>query len=182
LNFQPGVVVGSNTGGGVQVHGSRDRAFNFTLDGIDINDSTAGGSNFTPLRPNPESIQEFQIITSNPTAEQGRSSGAQVTFVTKSGTNEFHGNVFEFYQTPRFNAKSYPETIATYCKRPIRSTYFWRKLWRPTSRSRLGDEGRKPGWLRDKAFFFLNLQMLRAYDSALVNRTVYTQRARDRLL
>jgi hypothetical protein len=65
-NFQPGVVVGSNTGGGVQVHGSRDRAFNFTLDGIDINDSTAGGSNFTPLRPNPESIQEFQIITSNP--------------------------------------------------------------------------------------------------------------------
>ena len=179
LNFQPGVVVGSNTGGGVQVHGSRDRAFNFTLDGIDINDSTAGGSNFTPLRPNPESIQEFQIITSNPTAEQGRSSGAQVTFVTKSGTNEFHGNVFEFYQTPRFNAKSYPETIARTAKGQFVQHIFGGSFGGPLPDLGWGDEGRKPGWLRDKAFFFLNLQMLRAYDSALVNRTVYTQRARD---
>src|ERR1041385_1006503 len=46
LNFQPGVVTGGNTGGAVNVHGSRDRAFNFTLDGIDINESTAGGSDF----------------------------------------------------------------------------------------------------------------------------------------
>src|SRR6185312_587087 len=45
LNFQPGVVIGGNTGGAVNVNGSRDRAFNFTLDGIDINESTAGGSN-----------------------------------------------------------------------------------------------------------------------------------------
>ncbi|MEO7672988.1 MAG: carboxypeptidase-like regulatory domain-containing protein, partial [Pyrinomonadaceae bacterium] len=64
LNFQPGVANGANSGGGVHVNGSRDRAFNFTLDGIDINESTAGGSNFTPLRPNPDSIHEFQIVTS----------------------------------------------------------------------------------------------------------------------
>src|SRR6185295_9201026 len=86
LNFQPGVVIGGNTGGTVQVNGSRDRAFNFTLDGIDINESTAGGSNFTPLRPNPDSVQEFQVVTSNFTAELGRNSGAQVTLVTKSGS------------------------------------------------------------------------------------------------
>ncbi|HEX9962706.1 MAG TPA: carboxypeptidase regulatory-like domain-containing protein, partial [Pyrinomonadaceae bacterium] len=73
LNFQPGVVFGGNTGGAVNVHGSRDRAFNFTLDGIDINESSAGGSNFTPLRPNPDSVEEFQIVTSNFTAELGRS-------------------------------------------------------------------------------------------------------------
>ena len=47
INFQPGVVTGANTGGGIHVHGSRDRAFNFTLDGIDINETSAGGSNFT---------------------------------------------------------------------------------------------------------------------------------------
>jgi len=64
LTYQPGIETGANTGGGVHVNGSRDRAFNFTLDGIDINESTAGGSNFTPLRPNPDSIQEFQIVTS----------------------------------------------------------------------------------------------------------------------
>src|SRR6185369_4468853 len=112
LNFQPGVVIGGNTGGAVNVNGSRDRAFNFTLDGIDINESTAGGSNFTPLRPNPDSVQEFQVVTSNFTAELGRSSGAQVTLVTRSGTNDFHGNVFEYYRTPRLDAKSYPNTIA----------------------------------------------------------------------
>lgn len=177
LNFQPGVVVGSNTGGGVQVHGSRDRAFNFTLDGIDINDSTAGGSNFTPLRTNPESIQEFQIITSNPTAEQGRSSGAQVTLVTKSGSNEFHGNVFEFYQTPRFNAKSYPETIARSAKGQFVQHIFGGSFGGPIPYPKPNDT-QMFRFLRDKAFFFLNLQMLRAYDSALVNRTVYTQQAR----
>ena len=111
LNFQPGVANGAPTGGGVHVNGSRDRAFNFTFDGIDINESTAGGSNFTPLRPNPDSIQEFQIVTSGFTAELGRSSGAQVTFVTRSGTNDFHGNIFEYYQTPRFLARSYAANV-----------------------------------------------------------------------
>src|SRR5829696_1683243 len=110
LNFQPGVVFGGNTGGGVHVNGSRDRSFNFTLDGIDINESSAGGSNFTPLRPNPDSIQEFQVVTSGFTAELGRSSGAQVTFVTRSGTNQFRGNAFEYYQTPDFLANSYANT------------------------------------------------------------------------
>src|SRR5215211_3129065 len=95
LNFQPGVVFGGNTGGAVNVNGS-----------------TAGGSNFTPLRPNPDSVQEFQVVTSNFTAELGRSSGAQVTLVTKSGSNDFHGNAFEYYRTPALDAKSYPITIA----------------------------------------------------------------------
>jgi hypothetical protein len=111
--FQPGVTPDANTGGGVHVHGSRDRAFNFTLDGIDINETSAGGSNFTPLRTNPDSITQFQVVTGNFTAELGRSSGAQVTLVTKSGTNEFHGNLFEFYQTPRFHANEYQNTINT---------------------------------------------------------------------
>lgn len=111
INFVPGVVNGANTGGGVHVNGSRDRSYNFTLDGVDINESSAGGSNFTPLRPNPDALQEFQVVTSNFTAELGRSSGAQVTFVTRTGTNNFHGTLFEFYQTPRFNAKDYNNTI-----------------------------------------------------------------------
>ncbi|HVF85948.1 MAG TPA: carboxypeptidase regulatory-like domain-containing protein, partial [Pyrinomonadaceae bacterium] len=113
INFQPGVVTGSNTGGGIHVHGARDRAFNFTLDGIDINETSAGGSNFTPIRTNPDSLTEFQVVTGNFTAELGRSSGAQVTLVTRSGTNEFHGNLFEFYQTPRFHANEYQNTINT---------------------------------------------------------------------
>jgi hypothetical protein len=164
LNFQPGVVFGGNTGGGVNVNGSRDRAFNFTLDGIDINESTAGGSNFTPLRPNPDSVQEFQIVTSNFTAELGRSSGAQVTFVTRSGTNQFHGSLFEYYQTPDFNSRSYPETIAKSTKGQFVQHIFGGSVGGPI--------------VKDKLFFFVNLQMLRASDTALVTRSVYTQSAR----
>jgi hypothetical protein len=164
LNFQPGVVFGGNTGGAVNVHGSRDRAFNFTLDGIDINESTSGGSNFTPLRPNPDSVQEFQIVTSNFTAELGRSSGAQVTLVTKSGTNDFHGNIFEFYRTPRLDAKSYPVTIAGTAKEQFVQHIFGGSVGGPI--------------IKNKLLFFTNLQLLRAYDTALVTRTVYTPQAR----
>jgi hypothetical protein len=180
LNFQPGVVFGGNTGGSVNVNGSRDRAFNFTLDGIDINESTAGGSNFTPLRPNPDSVQEFQVVTSNFTAELGRSSGAQVTLVTKSGSNDFHGNLFEYYRTPRLDAKSYPVTIAGVPKDQFVQHIFGGSLGGPLYNPGFG-EGTKGGWMRDKAFFFVNLQLLRAYDTALVTRTVYTQTARQGL-
>ncbi|MCY7345187.1 MAG: carboxypeptidase regulatory-like domain-containing protein [Pyrinomonadaceae bacterium] len=166
LNFQPGVVVGANTGGGVHVNGSRDRAFNFTLDGIDINESTAGGSNFTPLRPNPDSIQEFQIVTSNFTAELGRSSGAQVTFITRSGTNRLSGNAFEYYQTPEFNANEYQNNLNNgRAKNQFVQHIFGGSVGGPI--------------IKNKFFFFTNLQMLRSYDTVLVTRTVYTQAARN---
>jgi hypothetical protein len=178
LNFQPGVVFGGNTGGAVNVNGSRDRAFNFTLDGIDINESTAGGSNFTPLRPNPDSVAELQVVTSNFTAELGRSSGAQVSLVTRSGTNEFHGNFFEYYRTPRFDAKSYPVTIAGLPKDQFVQHIFGGSIGGPLFNPGFGEGGRGFRWLRDKAFFFTNLQLLRAYDTGLVSRTVYTAAAR----
>lgn len=176
LNFQPGVVFGGNTGGAVNVHGSRDRAFNFTLDGIDINESSAGGSNFTPLRTNPDSLQEFQIVTSNFTAELGRSSGAQVTLVTRSGTNQFRGNLFEYYQTPDFNAKSYPATIAGIPKEQFVQHIYGGSFGGPLPNFGFGTDGFK--LLKNRAFFFVNLQLLRAYDTALVTRTVYTAAAR----
>lgn len=177
LNFQPGVVAGGNAGGLVNVHGSRDRAFNYTLDGIDINESTFGGSNTTPLKPNPESIQEFQIVTSNPTAELGRSSGAQVTLVTRSGTNQFHGNLFEFYQTPRFNAKSYSETINKQAKGQFVQHIYGGSIGGPVPNFGLG-EGNDFKLLRNKLFFFVNMQYLRAVDALSVTRTVYTESAR----
>ncbi len=148
LNFQPGVTNGANTGGGVHVNGSRDRAFNFTLDGIDINESTAGGSNFTPLRPNPDSIQEFQIVTSGFTAELGRSSGAQVTFVTRSGTNQFRGSVFDYYQTPRFLARSYAANVNSTAKEQFVQHIFGGSFGGPLFNPGLG-EGNPFSLLRD---------------------------------
>lgn len=176
LNYQPGFVSGANTGGGNHIHGSRDRAFNFTLDGIDINESSAGGSNFTPLRPNPDSILEFQVVTSNFTAELGRSSGAQVTFVTKSGTNKLRGNVFDFYQTPKFNANEYTNLINTRLVDGIATE-------RPRPQFVQHIFGGSVGGpiIKDKLFYFANLQLLRAYETRLVARTVLTQTARTGL-
>jgi hypothetical protein len=169
--FQPGVVSGSNTGGGIHVNGARDRAFNFTIDGIDSNETSAGGSNLSPTRINPDGLAEFRTITSNPTAENGRSSGAQVNLVTKSGTNEFHGTAFYFYQTPRFQAREYENNF-------------------PTATSPTGAPKRQfvqhiPGGsfggpiLKNKLFFFANFQALRALETRPVSRIVYTSQARQ---
>ncbi|MGB7068481.1 MAG: TonB-dependent receptor [Pyrinomonadaceae bacterium] len=178
LNYQPGVVVGSNTGGGVHVHGSRDRAFNFTLDGIDINESTAGGSNFTPLRPNPDSIQEFQVVTGNFTAELGRSSGAQVTMVTRSGTNRITGNIFEYYQTPDLIANEFENNLLGVPRRQYVQHIYGGSIGGPIFNPGFG-EGTSPGFLRDRAFFFVNLQRLSAIETRLQEQTVYSEAARS---
>ncbi len=179
LNYQPGIVNGANTGGGVHVHGSRDRSFNFTLDGIDINESSAGGSNFTPLRPNPDSIQEFQVVTSNFTAELGRSSGAQVTFVTRSGTNRFSGNIFEYYQTPDFLANSYANNTLGVRRPQFVQHIFGGSAGGPIVIPGFGEGTPLFHVLKDRAFFFVNLQFLRQSQAQLVQRTVYTQAARQ---
>jgi Carboxypeptidase regulatory-like domain len=180
VSLQPGVIgngragTGGNTGGNVHAHGSRDRAFNFTLDGIDINESSAGGSNFTPLRPNPDSIQQFQVVTSNFTSELGRSSGAQVSMITRSGTAEFHGTLFELYRTPAFNANEYENNINGRSKGQFVQHTFGGSLGGPVLLPKYN--GREK-----KTYFFTNLQVLRAQQSFLTTRTVYTAQARQGL-
>ena len=108
---QPGVVSGANTGGGVHVHGARDRSWNFTLDGIDTNESSAGGSNFSPLRTNPDALSEFKVLTGNQTAEFGRNSGGQVAMVTRTGSNRLSGTLFYFDRRPEYNANEWENNI-----------------------------------------------------------------------
>ncbi len=160
----PGVVSGSNTGGGVHVHGARDRAWNYTLDGIDTNESSAGGSNFSPLRTNPDSLAEFQVITSNFTAEYGRSSGAQVAMVTRSGSNDLHATAFWFYRTPSFNANEWENNINNVGKRQFVQHIPGFSVGGPI--------------FKNKTFFFTNWQFLRALQTGVVTRTVYTSEAR----
>ena len=96
----PGVVPGfgnvNSNGTTLSVNGNRARANNFTMDGTDNNDLTIGGPNF--FISNQDSIQEFQVITNNYSAQFGRNQGAVINYVTKSGTNEFHGSGFEFHR------------------------------------------------------------------------------------
>jgi hypothetical protein len=168
VRLQPGVVSGAATGGGTHVNGARDRAWNFTLDGIDTNETSAGGSNFSPIRTNPDGLAEFRVITSNATAEYGRSSGGNVALVSKSGSNEFHGRGFWFYRTPRIQANEWENNINA-----LGRPQFVQNIWG-------GDIGGPV--VRNKTFFYYNQQFLRARESAIVNRTVLTQTARQGIL
>src|SRR5438270_6014521 len=104
LSLQPGVVFiapkdvvneASDSRGGA-VNGARSDQTNVTLDGVDNNDQLKGMAFEGALRSTLDSLQEFRVTTSNSNADAGRSSGAQVSLVTKSGTNSFHGTAYEY--------------------------------------------------------------------------------------
>ena len=87
----------TNTGlGGFTVNGSRERNNNFLLDGVDNNDTSVPGIPDGLLTANPDSTEEFRVITNNFNAEYGRNTGAIIDVVTKSGSNAFHGEGYEF--------------------------------------------------------------------------------------
>ncbi len=90
---------------GENVNGARASDINFRMDGVDVNDYDASG--FGVPIPNPDTIQEFKVQTGMYDAEYGRDAGANVDLVTKSGTNEFHGNVFEFWRNDVLNANDF---------------------------------------------------------------------------
>jgi hypothetical protein len=107
----PGVVTPGDAdftnGVGISANGNRARSNNFQIDGQDNNDnSVAGPSTFIT---NTEAIGEYQVITNTFSAEFGRNSGAQINLITKPGTNEFHGALFEYYRSSSMNARDNSE-------------------------------------------------------------------------
>ncbi|MGB9235430.1 MAG: carboxypeptidase regulatory-like domain-containing protein [Terriglobales bacterium] len=119
LQLQPGVmstvgssnslVYGSDNSGAVSVNGGRGRSNNFSVNGGDANDLFA---NLPTVQPSPDSIQEFRVLTNTFDAEYGRNSGSVVNVVTKSGTNDLHGSVYEFFRNKVLNANDYCLTEA----------------------------------------------------------------------
>jgi hypothetical protein len=111
LALQPGVLFlgegGGNSATGNQeqmdsrqgsVSGSRSDQGNITLDGVDDNDQLSGYAFTGVLRSTLDSTEEFRVTTSNGGADSGRSSGAQISLVTKKGTNKLHGSAYEYYR------------------------------------------------------------------------------------
>src|SRR5215467_14589295 len=89
------------------VNGARSDQSNITLDGVDVNDQASGYA-FTSVLPTTiDSVQEFRVTTSNYNADQGTGSGAQVALVTKSGTNSFHGSLYEYLRNTITSANDY---------------------------------------------------------------------------
>lgn len=105
LMYEPGVT--QRSGNTVNVNGARSTAVNVTIDGIEANESTNPNPVNNIFRLNPDNVQEFKVTTSNPSAEEGRNSGANVSIATRSGTNDIHGTVFEFFRNTALNAQEF---------------------------------------------------------------------------
>lgn len=89
------------------VSGARSDQGNVTLDGVDNNDQVNGYAFNGVLRSTPDSTEEFRVTTANSNADAGRSSGAQLSLITKSGTNKFHGSLYEYHRPSNTVANSW---------------------------------------------------------------------------
>ncbi|MDZ4796690.1 MAG: TonB-dependent receptor [Bryobacteraceae bacterium] len=99
--LSPGTIQSNSALGGFSVNGSRERNNNFLLDGVDNNDASVPGIPGGATNLNPDSTEEFRVITNNFLAEYGRNTGAIIEVVTKGGTNTLKGNAYWF---GRYNA------------------------------------------------------------------------------
>lgn len=111
LGLQPGVVRtdGNDPSGNRDgaVTGARADQGNITIDGMDANDQATGQAFATVGNAPVDAVQEFRGITAGYTSDLGRSSGAQIQLVTKSGSNDFHGNAYEYNRNTAYEANSF---------------------------------------------------------------------------
>lgn len=173
LSLQPGVTflgklvnANSDTRSG-SVNGARSDQSNVTLDGVDVNDQVKGFAFTSVLRNTQDSVQEFRVSTSNANADAGRSSGAQVSLVTKSGTNAFHGSAYEYNRNAAFTANDYfnKRTQLTNGEQNSRP-----KLIRNIFGGSAGGPIKK-----DRLFFFANYEGRRDREGVEILRKVPTQ-------
>ena len=172
LSLQPGVLYlgrgadkqsDSRTG---SVAGARSDQTNVTLDGLDDNDQTQGYAFTGVLRSTLDSVEEFRVTTSNANADEGRSSGGQVSMVTKAGTNQFHGAIYE-YNRNTFTVANDWFNKAAQISQGLPNVPG--KLIRNTFGGSIGGPV-----MKNKLFFFGNYEGQRTAENKQVTRTVPT--------
>ena len=182
ITLTPGIVtvpssLSGNTGQ-FSVNGQRANANNFTVDGVSANTgngvgtvpgqatsgtlpglTTFGGTNGMV---SVEAMQEFQVQTSTYSAEYGRSPGGQISIVTRSGSNEFHGSLFEYLRNDKLDANDWFANRAGQARPPERQNDFGGTFGGPLLLPRFGESGSQP-WYdgRNRTFFFLSYEGLR---------------------
>src|SRR6476469_6176210 len=134
---------GDNTasGGRPYINGNREQANNFILDGMDNNQVSDNLVGFTPA---PDAIQEFNLITQNASAEFGNYQGGIVSTTIKSGTNSFHGDLWEFFRNDKLNANSWENNFSGRKRVPLRWNMFGGTVGGPI--------------VKNKLFFFFDYQ------------------------
>jgi hypothetical protein len=148
----------------VNLNGNRAQANNFTLDGIDMNETF---NNLISYSPAPESLQEIKVLTANSPADYGNVNGGGVVSILKSGTNRFHGSAYGYVQDHRFNANSWFNDHQNPAI-PINSY----------SQSQFGGTFGGPV-IHNKLFFFVDYLGSRYHQAGTTSASVFTQAMRN---
>lgn len=167
LAIQPGVIyLGEPNPGALNdprsgaVDGGKSDQGNVTLDGVDVNDQQNRASFTSVLQVTLDSVQEFRTVTTNAGAEYGHSSGAQVTMITKSGTNTVHGSLYEYLRNTDTSANSFFNNSSGVARPQLDRNVFGASVGGPIRKNKL--------------FYFLNYEGRRDASDASVLRTVPT--------
>lgn len=147
--------VGQGAQGRPYVNGNREQGNAFLLDGISVDETI---DNRIGFKPNVDAIAEFRIETSNSSSEFGNVTGATVNATLKSGTNDFHGNVFEFLRNDALDANVWANNRAGAPKQKLRQNIFGGTLGGPI--------------VRNKVFFFTDYQGTKQRTGGGTSRTV----------
>jgi hypothetical protein len=162
--FQPGVAIsqnGSNAGADYSyshINGMRQGSNNNTLDGIDVNDAVAPRLGLSMTANNTDSVEEFRVVTEGGKAEYGRNAGGQVELITRSGTNEYHGALFEYIRNTALNANDFFSNKSGVVKPMFIQNMFGGSFGGPIKHNKL--------------FIFGNEQTRRTHQQVSRNRTV----------
>ena len=159
VGLTPGVMQSNSSLGGYSVNGASERNNNFLLDGQDNNDTSVPGIPGGLLQLNPDATQEFQVISNNFLPEYGRNTGAIVNIVTKSGSNEYHGDLYEFNRVRAMAARDFFNTTD--------------QPQNPFVRNDFGYSFGGP-IIKNKTFFFVNDEWQRFITSVTTTSTVPT--------
>jgi hypothetical protein len=168
--YQPGIQVNPGDVSYSRVSGQRLGSNNTTLDGIDVNDAVVPRLGLSMTANNTDSVGEFRIITQGAKAEYGRNAGGQVELITRSGTNNFHGNAFDYLRNTVLNANDY------FNKNKADKTQ-WTD--RPKFIQNIFGGSFGGPIFKNKLFVFGNYQGRRTRQETVRNRTVYTPAAKQ---
>lgn len=165
--LNPGISVDAGDQSFSRVNGLRQGSNNTRLDGIDVNDNTVPRFGLSLTPSNSDSVEEVRIITNGGKAEFGRSAGAQVEIVTRSGTNQFHGNAFEYLRNSKLNSNTFFNNASGTARPKFNQSIYGGSLGGPA--------------IKNKVFFFGNFQGTDSRQDVSRNRTVATEEAKQGL-
>ena len=162
--YTPGVSIDPGDNSFSRVNGTRQGSNNTRLDGIDANDAVVPRLGLSLTAFNVDSIEEFRVITNGGKAEYGRNAGGQVEMITRSGTNQWRGNAFEFLRNTKLNANNFFNNASGVARPKFIQNTFGASLGGPI--------------MKEKWFVFGNWQTVRTAQEVVRNRTVLTPEAK----